>query len=282
MSKSKAFLSLLLTATLWSTGGVLIKLVDLNPFVIAGVRSAIAALIISLWVRKSDLKVDFNRMITSLFFAGTVTLFVLANKLTTAANAILLQYTAPIYVALLSPLLLKEEKTNKKDWIGVFTAMTGLILFFIDELSPANLLGNCIAVGSGVSFALYNIFMRKQKDESPVVSTFLGNVLTFFVNLPFLFVSAWNVSMRDTAALLALGVFQLGIPYVLYSKSIKYVRAIEAVLITTLEPVLNPLWVFLVFGEKPGKWAFVGGTLVVLSSVLRGSEFFKKFRDVKL
>lgn len=276
MRKGKASLFLLVTATLWSTSGVLIKLVDMNPFAIAGVRSAIAALVIFLWERRIDLRLNFDKAMASVFLAGTVTLFVLANKLTTAANAILLQYTAPVYVALLSPFLLKEEKTSKRDWITISTALTGLVLFFLDELDPTDFLGNCVAIGSGVSFALYNVFMRRQRDGSPIGATFLGNVLTFLVNLPFVFTSMWHTSTKSAVALLVLGVFQLGIPYILYSIAIKHVRAIEALLITMLEPVLNPLWVFLVFGERPGRWALVGGGLVIFSSMFRGLELLGK------
>jgi len=227
-------------------------------------------------MRKVDLKLNFDRAMASVFLAGTVTLFVLANKLTTAANAILLQYTAPIYVALLSPFLLREEMSSKRDWLGISTAMLGLVLFFLDELDPTNFLGNCVAIGSGISFALYNIFMRRQKDGSPITATFLGNVLTFLMTLPFVLASIRHITTKSAMVLLSLGVFQLGIPYVLYSVSIKHVRAIEALLIAMLEPILNPLWVFLVFGEKPGKWALVGGGLVIFSMLTHSLTYLER------
>lgn len=267
-SHKKAIVFLVLTALLWSMGGLLIKLVTWNPIAIAGGRSAIAALMMLVVIRKPKMKFSFNLLCGAIMYAGTVILFVASNKMTTAANAILLQYTAPIYIALFGAWILKE-KTKLLDWITIVIVLGGMFLFFIDELSQGNLWGNIIAILSGVSFAFLIIFMRKQKDESPIESVFWGNVLTAIIGLPFMVTSG----MPDNSSLmglLLLGVFQLGLSYILYSSAIKHVSALEAVLVPIIEPIFNPVWVLLVVGEKPGKWALVGGLIVIAAIAFRG------------
>lgn len=129
------------------------------------------------------------------------------------------------------------------------------------------MLGNCIAILSGVAFALMTIFMRKQKDESPLESIFWGNVFTAIIAIPFM--KTPFPDMKGIGALLFLGIVQLGVAYVLYSIAIKNLTAIEAVLIPVLEPILNPVWVFIFVGERPGKYALIGGAIVLISVTLR-------------
>ena len=166
-------------------GRLLIKMVDWNPIAIAGTRSAIAALVIFAFRRNMTFNWGFAQLGGALCYAGTVILFVAATKLTTAANAILLQYTAPIYVALFSYWLLKERIT-RSDIFTIFAAFGGMILFFLDDLSKGGFWGNIIAILSGIAFAGTALFLRKQKDHSPLESVFLGNVLTFLIGLPFM------------------------------------------------------------------------------------------------
>ncbi len=233
---------------------------------IAGVRSSITSLTLLIVLKKPCLTWSFAQLGAALSIAATGTLFVVATKTTTAANAILLQYTAPIYVALLGSSFLKE-KTKPLDWVTILVVMGGMVLFFMDQLSPAGFWGNIAAVTSGVTFAFFTIFMRMQKDGSPLESVLLGNLLTAVVGLPFL-----SVSMPDPTGwliLAILGVVQIGIPYILYSKAIKHVSALEGVLIPILEPILNPLWVFLMLGEVPGTWSLVGGILVLTAVTAR-------------
>lgn len=270
MIKDKAHLNAIclmaLTAVLWSSAGLLIKMIHWNAIAIAGVRSAIAALFILAIIKKPSLKFDKNKIFGSISYVSTVILFISANKKTTAANAIMLQYTAPLYVALFGHFFLKE-KTKKEDWISMFFIILGMVLFFITDLNGGNVLGNCIAILSGVTFAFMTIFMRKQKDDSPLESVFWGNVFTAIIAVPFM--KPPFPDMKGIGALLFLGVIQLGVAYVLYSIAIKNLTAIEAVLIPVLEPILNPVWVFIFVGEKPGKYALIGGTIVLLAVTLR-------------
>jgi len=264
--RSRAVLFLILTAILWSLGGMLIKLVDWNPIAIAGARSAIASLLIFMYVRHPKISWSFNQISGAIFYSSTVILFVTANKLTTAANAILLQYGAPVYVAILSVPIL-GEKTIKADWITIFVVLLGMGIFFLDKLKPGNLLGNIIAILSGITFALFIIFMRKQKDSSPIESVLLGNMLTALIGLPFMFKSM--PGKLSLIGLILLGTVQLGLSYILYSIAIKEVTALEATLIPVIEPVLNPIWVFLAIGETPGRYALIGGSIILASVTLR-------------
>jgi len=264
--KSRAIVFLIITALLWSAGGLLIKLVDWNAIAIAGARSAIAALVIFVFRPKMSFNWKFPQLGGAVCYAGTVILFVAANKLTTAANAILLQYTAPIYVAILSYWFLKERIT-KPDLLTIAAAFGGMILFFLDDLSAGGFWGNSVAILSGIAFAGTALFLRKQKDHSPLESVFLGNILTFLIGLPFMLRSLPDAS--SWLGLVLLGVFQLGCSYILYAEAIKHVTALEGILIPVLEPVLNPVWVFLLLGEIPGKWAVAGGIIVLVSVTLR-------------
>lgn len=267
MKRSQAVALLIVTAVLWSLGGILIKSVPWHPVAIAGSRSAIAAIVFILATGRPRLPGTPLVIGCAVAYAGTVTLFVAATKLTTAANAILLQYTAPVYVALLSAWLLKE-KVKWADWLTIGVVITGMCLFFLDDLTPGNMLGNIFAVLSGVCFAALVVCMRKQKDGSPLESVLYGNILTFLIAIPF-FAGQPSLSAAGWAALAALGVFQLGLSYILYSIAIKHVTALDAVLIPVIEPILNPLWVFLFLAEQPGPWAMSGGAVVLIAVTAR-------------
>ena len=264
--RHRAIFFLLLSALLWSSGGLLIKLVSWNPIAIAGLRSLIAVLVLFAFIRRPRLTWSFAQIGGAFAYAVTVTLFVVATKLTTAANAILLQYTSPVYVALLGAWFL-GERAQWFDWIIIFVVIGGMALFFLDRLTAGNLLGNFCAILSGVSFAFLILFMRKQKNESPLETIILGNLITGLVGLPFMFESMPNA--LSWFGLILLGLVQLGLSYVLYSEAIKHVTALEAILIPGIEPILNPIWVFLILGEAPGKWALVGGFIVLISVTIR-------------
>jgi drug/metabolite transporter (DMT)-like permease len=271
--KSRAIFFLVITAVLWSSGGLLIKLVSWNPIAIAGTRSAIAALVILAFRPRMRFNWSLAQLGGAVCYAGTVILFVAANKLTTAANAILLQYTAPIYVALFSYWFLRERIT-RSDLLITAAAIGGMTLFFLDDLSTGGFWGNVIAILSGISFAGTALFLRKQKDSSPLESVFIGNILTFLIGIPFIMQS--SPSAAGWAGLILLGVFQLGCSYILYAEAIKHVTALEAILIPVLEPILNPIWVFLLLREKPGRWAIIGGIIVLVSVTLRCVLAFRK------
>lgn len=264
--RPKAILLLVITASMWSLGGLLIKLVNANPMAIAGVRAAIASIVLLLIIKKPKFNWSFGQIGAAICYAATGILFVTANKTTTAANAILLQFTAPIYVALFGSWMLKE-KAKFLDWINIIVVMGGMLLFFLGNLDTSEILGNILAAASGISMALFTVFMRMQKDGSPMESVFLANILIAIIGLPFLSVSTPNVS--GWLYLLILGVVQIGIPYALYSKAIKHATALEAILIPVIEPLLNPIWVFLMLGEIPGPLAITGGAIVLAAITLR-------------
>ncbi|MBN2506088.1 MAG: DMT family transporter [Verrucomicrobia bacterium] len=260
-------LLLLVAAGLWSTGGLLIKLVDWNILAIAGMRSAVAAVTMLLLLGRPRWTFSAPQVAGAVAYAGTVALFVAATRLTTAANAIFLQYTAPIYVAILGAWFLREYP-SRLDYALMALALAGVGLFFMDQLSLAGWWGNVCALLSGFAFASLVVLLRKQKDATPVATVLLGNILTALVCLPF--ASLPLPGLTSWVGLLLLGVFQLGLSYVCYARAIQRVRALEATLIGTIEPILNPLWVMLILGEVPTAWALAGGTLVLAAAALRG------------
>jgi drug/metabolite transporter (DMT)-like permease len=203
----------------------------------------------------------------ALAYAATLITFVAATKLTTAANAILLQYTAPIYVALLGGWFLHEH-INWKDWLAAGTVLTGMAFFFLGKLSLTGMSGNLLAISSGLFFAWLVLLLRKQKDANPLQSIIMGNILVFLIGLPFC--RGLQLSTGNVAGILALGIFQIAIPYLFYSAAIRHVRAFDAILVMTLEPVLNPIWVWLVIAEVPGLWSMVGGLIVIAAILLHG------------
>lgn len=253
-------------ALLWSLGGLLIKWVDWNPLAISGMRSAIAALLILAYRRRLRFNWSFAQVGGAVAYAATVTLFVTANKMTSAANAILLQYTAPIYVAAFSAWFLGERVTGL-DWLTIAASIGGMALFFMDNLTTGGFWGNILALLSAISFAGLALFCRKQKDGSPLESLFLGNILSVLIALPFMFQSMPSIS--GWTGLILLGVFQLGFSYILYAEAMKHITALEGILIPVIEPVLNPIWVFLLLGERPGYWALIGGSVVLVSVTYR-------------
>ena len=264
---TRAVGQLLLAALLWSLAGVLIKGLGWPALAVAGGRGFIAALF--LLATSRGLRFTWSRVQVgaAVAYASCTVTFVIANKLTTAANAILLQYTAPVWVALLGAWLLHERPT-RADWLATAAALGGMALFFANELRLISVLGNFIGVLSGVSFAVMAILMRMQKDGSAVESIILGNLLAFLIGLPAI-VTAPALPGRGWLLLLVLGVVQLGLSYRLYARAIRHVTALEAVLIPVIEPVFNPLWVLLCFGERPGLLALAGGIIVLGAVTLR-------------
>jgi len=252
-----------LAGVLWSLGGLLIKQVQWNPLAISGARSAIAALVLLAFLRKPRITWSWAQVGAAIAYVGTVTLFVAANKLTTAANAILLQYAAPVYVALFGAWLLKERVTLL-DWGIIVVVLGGMALFFFDKLTSGGWWGNILAIASGVTFATMIVLLRMQKDGSPIESVLIGNVLAALIGAPFMFQG--TPGPLGWIALVLLGVFQLGLSYGLYSTAIKHITALEAAMIAAIEPILNPIWVFLFIGEAPGTYALIGG-IIVLAAV---------------
>jgi drug/metabolite transporter (DMT)-like permease len=257
---------LIVTAVLWSFGGVLIKYISWDPFAIAGTRSTIAVPVIViymlLYAKNPRISWSFPQIGGAVAYAATVILFVAANKLTTAANAIVLQYTSPVYVAVFATLFL-GEKAGGRAWLAVVLSVAGIGMFFMDEIRPGNAAGNAMALVSGVTLALMVVFMRMQKDGFPAGSVLLGNILTAMVCLPL--VSHPMYGVRNWCAAAFLGIFQLGLSYTLYSIAIRHLPALESILVPIIEPLLNPVWVLLFIGEKPGPWALAGSAVVLFT-----------------
>ncbi len=281
--RTKGILLLLGAALCWSLGGLLIKMVDLEPLGLAGARSGIAAVLIFLYLRRFSgpaspsggsnlpllrrLRAQRNVLLGALAYAGTVIFFVIATKQTTAANAILLQYTAPIWVALLSPLLLREP-TSRIDWLAVIVTFCGMALFFVDDVTATARMGDLIAIIAGVFFALCIMALRKGRDGSGMRMVLYGNLLAALICSPFLIGD--SLPTEDILPLLTLGLGQLGLGYILFTQGIARVTAVEGALIPVAEPMLNPLWVALAIGEIPSVWSVVGGLIVLAAVTGRG------------
>ncbi len=276
--RAQGIAAVALCSFLWSTSGLFIKLVPWNPFAIAGIRSLFAGLVMLAWLRRPRLTWSGPQIGAALFYAATMISFVTANKLTTSANAILLQYGAPVYAALLAAPLL-GERTHWYDWLTIAATLGGMVLFFLDRLSAGSLAGNVIAVVSGVFFAFAMVLLRKQKDGSPAESMMLSQFITFAVSIPFLFSGMPGTGTGPAAsgmpalyawlALICLGVFQMGIASMLLAYGVRHVTAVQSFLISMIEPIFNPVWVFLLLGEKPGAGALAGGAVILTAATLR-------------
>lgn len=260
--RNRAIIMQLFAAILWSFGGLLIKLVDLNPIAIAGIRSFIASFVIFVFLKKSALKLTWNKALGAVSYTSLVILFVSATKATTSANAILLQYTSPIYIAIFGGLLL-NEKAKLREWITILFVIGGMLLFFMDDMAGGSMKGNVLAILSGVALGFNTMFMRREKDADPLENVFWGSILTILVSIPFMFDKA--PSPKGWIGLILLGVFQIGVSYILYAKAIKNITALESTFISLVEPLLNPVWVFLTIGELPGMWSVMGGIIVLVS-----------------
>lgn len=258
---------LLGASCLFSTAGFLIKLLPLPALVVAGGRSAFAALFILACIRRPKFTWSKAQLGGAVMYCAMVVFFVLANKTTTAANAILLQYTAPMYIALLGSWLLHERPT-RADWVTIGFVLVGMVLFLLDGLSVGNWVGNIVALLCAFCYAVLTILLRKQKDASPYESVLLGNILTALVSIPALF--ATRPSLQNWSVLALMGMFQLGLAWVLVAKATRHVTAMEIVLIGAVEPILNPLWVVLIVGERPSVLAMIGGVIVLGAVVVRG------------
>ncbi len=278
MKQSTSYTILIIAALMWSLGGLFIKLVNLNPMAITGIRSLGAAVVLLIYIKKP--KLYWNRY----FFTGVlaysmmVILYVISIRLTTAANAIFLEFTAPLYVVAFSYFLL-NERINRFDIFAMVIIFLGMGLFFMDELSFYGFWGNILALLAGVCLALVTVLIRKEK-ESAFEIVFFGNALTTIICLPFIIQGFNSTTQVDWFIIFGLGIFQLGIPYLLYTTALKYVSALDAILVGMLEPVFNPIWVYIFVGEAMGEWAFIGAALVIIGTL--GRVIIKQKLEVKL
>lgn len=230
--RRRAILALVITAVAWSTSGILIKLVDWNAMAIAGVRSLISGTVLLLYLRRPRITWHLDQISAAVAYAATMFTFVAANKLTTSANAIFLQYLSPVFVALLGIWLL-GERPRRSEWIIIGVVIAGMGLFFVDRLTLSGMEGNLIAILSGVCFAAFIVLMRRQHTGSPLESMMLGHFLAAVVSIPFWFRSG-GPDTTGWIALLLLGVFQVGLSSVLFSFAVKHVTALGGAIILTM------------------------------------------------
>ena len=315
MKKPEGAWALVICALGWSLGGVFLKYVNVNSFAIAGLRStfafiAMAALsryLPSFYVKdESTGKVDKAQTVylwlSAFSYAATMIMYVISNKLTYAANVIFLQYTSPVWVILFSAIIL-GEKNRKIDYITFAGIAVGMVLFFADslmenqsgEFADTALLGNTIAALSGTTWAATTLFQRKQQlliaqriretGRTPSHNTsrdafMLAQIITAAFGLPFVFLMKAGVpDGRSLLFLFLLGLLQMGIPNIMYSIGIKKVTALSASLITMIEPLMNPVWVFIFVQEVPTVKCIVGGLIILGFILLR--EFVSKKRVLR-
>ena len=261
---TKGTLAMIATALLWSIGGIFIKLVPWNPLAIAGLRGVIGGLVMYIYLRIRGIKPVFNKdtVKIALALAGVCSTFVAANKLTTAANAIVIQYCAPVYV-LLYIAFVQKKKLRPLDIAVVPITILGVSLCFIGQMGNGHLVGDIIAVISGMFFAAMFISSENVTDQARASGIMQGQFLTAIIGLPVLFATRPAFTAQAVTGILVLGIFQIGLAYVLYSIAIKRAPLLTCSLLAVLEPLLNPVWVFLFAGENPGVWSLVGGVIVV-------------------
>ena len=271
-------MAVFIAAVLWSSGGLFIKLISLDAMQLSFFRAGIAAITFALIFRKRILVINEFTLINSVFYSLVLISFVIATKTTTAANAIFLQATAPIYVLIFEPLI-NKSKYEKSNIITVAVCFIGMLFFFIGELEPGHLEGNLVALFSGMMFAAFFLGMKKNDIKHQQSSIFFGNVLVTIISIPFI-ISLKGVSFDDFWMLGYLGVFQIAIAYAFFASGLKRVFAVEASIISMIEPVLNPVWVFFGYGEVPSFWAIIGGIIIISAIVVKtlvtGSSIFKK------
>ena len=265
-SHRRAILLLLLTALLWSTSGLFVKLLHWHPLSIFGARGIVASVVFLIWLRRVRLRITPFLAAGAAGYMGAQFLFILSTRLTTAANAIFLQYTAPIYVVILGALFL-GERPRRIDWITMLVIFAGMLLFFRQGLTLEGFYGNLAAILGGVALAIMIVGARAEKDSHPAQIFLIGSCLGGLIGLPSVLQETW--SLADAAIIAYLGIFQTGLASALYSIAIRDVPALESNLILMLEPVLNPLWVFLVIGESPASLALIGGAVVLGAIAVR-------------
>lgn len=277
-----AMLKMLLCACLWSIAGIIIKLVDMNPFAIAGLRSLFAAATVAIFMRLTSKRVIVNKktIVGAVFLCATFIAFVSANKLTTAANAIVLQFTAPVFVMIIEGIIL-HKKPRLFDMATVFVTLGGISLFFIDSLGSGKIIGDTVAVFAGLFLAFFFFVVGESQGDEKISGILFGQILTAVIGLPFLFFTENTVNVQSVAWIAVLGVFQLGIPYILLAEASKYCPALACSLISVAEPLLNPVWVAIFYREIPGAMSLLGG-VTVIAAVTFWCIFKDKFQGARV
>lgn len=297
---------------LWSTGGLFIKLTTLDAYQVTFFRSFLAGVTVLILTGKNGLRINGFGLFVSCIYATLLFLFVWATKQTTAANAIFLQYTAPVYILVLAPFVI-GEKFHLRDLFTVIFCIEGMSLFFVGDLSIGDYQGNLAALGSGIFLGLYIMLLkhpritgmtqsysspayeggvaaaagdgvvlssrdtRRLTPLNPVITVIYGNFILAAVTIPSGITALPMITSRDLAAVAFLGIVQIGISYILFIKGVTGgTRPLDASIIGFIEPLLNPVWVFLFIGEAPSRWALLGGTIIIATVVL---HTFAQYRN---
>ena len=275
MNKHTGTLCVFLAALLYSIGGLCIKVIPWNGMSINGARTLIALVVIGIYLAIIRHKPRFNRWIFlgSLCIFGTNALYSVANKLTTAANTIVLQFTAPIFVIVFSALFWKR-RPQKLDIAACVVVFGGVLFFFVDSLEAGGALGNVLAILSGAAYG--GVFLLNDFPDSDAISAvFWGDVLSAVTGLPFL-LQEQPLAPTALFSLVILGVFQVAVAYILLTIGLRTTPAVTASLVSGIEPVLNPLLVALFYGETIGRFAFIGAAVVICGvvgyNVLKGMQ----------
>lgn len=281
MQKSKETIKIppiafvVIAVLLWSIGGLFIKWTSVSGFEANLGRCFFAAITIAFLTKFKALRADKFTLFAACFYVGALSFFAVANKYTTAANAIFLQYTAPIYILILAPFVLKE-KFRFADLLTIAVCLFGMSLFFVDSAPNADLtpesqfIGNILGLLAGASLGVYILLLRHPRSykQNPASSVFYGNLFAILVMIPFILPNPSVWTGKDFLAVFILGVFQIGLAYYLFTYGVANgVRPLDASIIGFIEPMLNPVWVFIFLSEKPSSWAIFGG-IIIISAVI--------------
>ncbi len=267
-ARRNAMLLMALCGVMWSLGGIFIKLISWSPLLIAGIRSIISALILGgyMWYKKVPINICKYSIGAGVGLSGSCMFFVIANKLTTAANAIVLQYAAPVFILIISAVFLKQ-KLHKREVVVVGITMIGIVLFFFDQLSPGSMLGNFFGILAGIFLAIMLVMvgLGGKNDSIRMTGILLAHCLTSVIGTPIGLMGTDGTTGIEILYIVILGIFQLGIPYVLFAIATRDCPPLAASLIAMLEPLLNPVWVAIFVGEMPGAFALVGAVIIIIT-----------------
>ena len=266
ITRQKAIILLITAAALWSTSGLFIKLIDWKPLSILGGRTFVVFFVFLIYMRRLNLRLSPMKITGAIVYVSVQLFFIIATKLTAAANAVFLHYTAPLYILLFGYWFL-GERPNRADWISMPLIFLGLILFLGDGIRFGGLEGNIFGALSGVSMAAMVLCMRREKSHEPEDLILLGCLIGIVIGFPSMIKETFT--LQSVGIILFMGIFQMGLAYIFFTIAIKQLDALETSLIIFVEPIFNPVWVFLVIGEVPGNLALVGGVLVIGTAVTR-------------
>ena len=267
---------LIVAAIVWSTSGLGIKLLgDWDGLAIWGARNGVVAVLFAVWLKPKTLRFNRWEWLGAFAYMGLQLCFILGTLIAPAANIIFLQYTSIVFIIPLGYWWL-GERVRSADLIAMLIIISGMLLFFGGDLSLDTARGNLFGIASAVCGALMTVALRRQKEASPANSILLGSAISLVISIPALVQT--NYTLPTVGMILYLGIFQIGLGFALYTQAIKHVPAVQATLLVMLEPIFNPVWVFLVLGELPARWAVVGALLVVVGVIYRALAGVKRRR----